>query len=222
MGTQPAGTQLYTCAVQVNVATGGTPASSVVPMRLAAFGPDAVAADDQVSLTSATLGEPMAGATPMAVSASLGLEGAAAGSIPLGVGMHDGELALTGSWQPTQAGLYRLIAPHRFQVTMRTTTAVTVVVVCTATTVTTTTTTVRVATSVMPSMAAAGLAASGMSPTASAMTPATGASAPDTGAGGSLHSPVDLTLLAAGVVAATAGVVTMLLAIRRRGRTLTS
>ena len=227
-GTAPAGTQMYTCAVRVNVATGGTPATSVVPMRLKAFGPDAVAADDQVSLTSAMLGEPMAGATPMAASASLGLAGTSAGRIPLGVGMHDGMLALSGSWQPTQAGLYRLIAPHRFQVTMRTTTAVTVVVVCTATTVTTTTTTVHVIASAMPSAAAAGLAASGVTPTTSAMPPATSAippaseaRAPDTGAGGSLHSPVDLTLLAVGVAAAAAGIVTMLLTIRRRGRALT-
>jgi ABC-type uncharacterized transport system permease subunit len=151
----------------------------------------------------------------MAASASLGLEGASGGSIPLSVGMHDGELALTGNWQPTQAGLYRLVAPHRFQVTMRTTTAITVVVVCTATTVTMTTTTVHVTTSAMSSAAAAGIAAAQMTPT-------TAASAPDTGAGGSLHSPVDLTLLAVGVVAAAAGVVTMLLAIRRRGRALTS
>jgi hypothetical protein len=79
-GTALAGTQTYTCAVRVNVANGGTPTTSVVPMRLAAFGPNAVAADDQVSLTSAMLGEPMAGATPMAASASLGLEGASAAS----------------------------------------------------------------------------------------------------------------------------------------------
>ena len=213
-GIQPAGTQEYTCAVRVNVATGGAPTTSVVPMRLSAAGPDAVAADDQVSLTSAALGEPMAGATPTAAAASLGLAGASGGSIPLGAGMRDGELALTGRWTPMSAGLFRLTAPRRFRVTMRTTTAVTVVVVCTAATVTTTTTTVRVAASAMPSAASAGIAASETTPTPAA-------AAPDTGAGGSLHSPVDLTLLAAGVAAVAAGVAAMLLAIRRRGRALT-
>jgi hypothetical protein len=213
-GIQPAGTQEYTCAVRVNVASGGAPVTSVVPMRLSAAGPDAVAADDQVSLTSATLGEPMAGATPTAAAASLGLAGASGGGIPLAAGMRGGELALTGRWTPMSAGLYRLTAPRWFQVTMRTTTAVTVVVVCTAATVTTTTTTVRVAASAMPSAASAGIAASETTPTPAA-------AAPDTGAGGSLHSPVDLTLLAAGVAAVAAGVAAMLLAIRRRGRALT-
>jgi hypothetical protein len=213
-GIQPAGTQEYTCAVRVNVASGGAPVTSVVPMRLSAVGPDAVAADDQVSLTSAALGEPMAGATPTATAASLGLAGASGGSIPLAAGMRGGELALTGRWTPMSAGLFRLTAPHRFQVTMRTTTAVTVMVVCTAATVTTTTTTVRVAASAMPSAASAGIAASETTPT-----PAS--AAPDTGAGGSLHSPVDLALLAAGVAAVAAGAAAMLLAIRRRGRAMT-
>jgi hypothetical protein len=222
MGTATSGTQTYTCAVRVNVANGATPKTSVVPMRLSAAGPDAVAADGQVSLTSTALGEPMAGATPTAAAASLGLEGASNGSILLAAGTHDGELALTGHWQPARAGLFRLIAPYRFQVRMRTPAAITVVVVCTATTVTTATTTVQVTMSAMTSAAAAGLAASGVTPTASAMPPTSAASAPDTGAGGSLRSPVDLTLLAAGLVAVAAGVVTMLIAIRRRGRALMS
>jgi hypothetical protein len=213
-GIQPAGTQEYTCAVRVDIASGGAPVTSVVPMRLSAAGPDAVAAGDQVSLTSAALGEPMAGATPTAAAASLGLAGASGGSIPLAAGIRDGELALTGRWTPMSAGLFRLTAPRRFRVMMRTTTAVTVVVVCTAATVTTATTTVRVAASAMPSAAAAGIAASETTPTPAA-------AAPDTGAGGSLHSPVDLTLLAAGVAAVAAGVAAMLLAIRRRGRALT-
>jgi hypothetical protein len=59
-------------------------------------------------------------------------------------------------------------------------------------------------------------------PTTSMAAPATSGMAPNTGAGGSLHSPADMTLLGLGVVVAVAGIGTMLLAIRRRGRTLTS
>lgn len=212
-GAQGAGTQMYACATQPGGANGGMPTTSALPMRLTASGPDTMAASDQVSLTSATPGAPMAGATPMAASASLGLAGAAGGSIPLSGGMRGGELALTADWQPTRAGVYRLAAPHRFQVTMRTTTKVTVVLVCTTAAVTTTTTTVHISKAAMPGASAAGISASETTPTGMA-------SAPATGAGGSLHSPVDLALLTAGVVAAAAGLVTMLLAMRRRGRAL--
>jgi hypothetical protein len=207
MVAQPAGTQAYACATPGTAANGGTPTTSMVPMRLSSAGPDSMAADDQVSLTSATTWKPMAGATPATAAAALGLEGASGGSIPLTASMHGGDLALTGTWQPTKTGLFRLIAPHRFHVTMRTTTTVTVVVVCTATTVTTTTATVRVAASTT------GTATSETSTTSNSMAPATGA-------GGSLHSPVDLSLLAGGILAAGAGVVTILLTIRRRGRAL--
>jgi hypothetical protein len=79
-------------------------------------------------------------------------------------------------------------------------------VVCTTTAVTTATTTVHISPAAMPGASAQGISAS--------------ETAPNTGAGGSLHSPVDLALLMAGVVAAAAGVVTMLLAVRRRGRIL--
>jgi hypothetical protein len=211
---QSTGTQMYSCAMQSGTANGGTPVTSALPMRLAASGPDTVAANNAVSLTSATLGKPMAGATPVAASASLGLAGASGGSIPLSAGMHNDQLVLTGNWQPARAGVYHLTAPRRFQVTMRTTAKDTVVMVCTAASVTMATTTAHISAAAMPGATTAGLSAS--------ETPTGAANAPATGAGGSLHSPVDLALLMAGVVAVTAGVATMLLAIRRRGRVLTS
>jgi hypothetical protein len=180
-------------------------------MRLGYSGPNQVATTDQVSLSSAEPAGSMAGDTPMSASASLGLGGETSGSIPLALGMPDGKLALTGVWQPQSSGLFRLTAPSRFSVRLRKT-STTVTVECVATTVTTVTTTVRVSASSMSSTAAQGIAAAEGGSTA----------APDTGGGGSLHSPIDVTLLVVGLIAGLGGIGLIVIAIRRRtGGTLT-
>jgi hypothetical protein len=181
-------------------------------MRLGHSGPDQVAATDQVSLSSAEPMGSMADDTPMSAVAELGLSGQTRGDVPLAPGMPDGKLALTAAWQPQSSGLFRLTAPHSFQVRLRKTTSATVTVECVATTTTTVTTTVRVTASSMSSTAAQGIAAAESGSTA----------APDTGGGGSLHSPIDMTLLAVGLVVVLGGIGLIVIAIRRRtGGTLT-
>ena len=209
----PAGTQAYRCTV-TTTATATTTSPSEVMMRLGHSGPNAVDTPDNVSLTSVNsgFGGLLQGAmTPMASSASLGLAGAYAGSIPLGFGsMHASHVALAGRWMPQKAGTFRLRAPQRFSMHLRTAQATIVVVVCTAVTTTTTTTVVHVATSTAASRAAEqGFAATQSSPAASSK-------APDTGTGGSLHSNSDMALAVGGSAAVVAGIGIILLALRRR------
>jgi hypothetical protein len=218
-GTATAGTQTYSCTVSVaagssaGAGSSATPTSMLVPMRLAYSGSAAVAAPEQVSISSTALGGTMADASPMASSASLGLAtaGARTAAIPLTASMRGDQLTLAGEWQPLEAGAFRLVAPRHFGLRLRETTSVTVVVVCTATTVRVATTTVHVAVSAMSSAAAGGIAAS-------ETTSSPAANAPATGAGGSLYSAPSIALLTVGGVAVLAGMTTIGLAIfRRRG-----
>jgi hypothetical protein len=205
-----AGAQVYRCTV-----TAATATTSVVdvPMRLRHSGPNVVGTPDDVSLYSPSdaFGGALSGtATPMAVTASLGLTGAYAGSIPLADSGGAGQVLLSGRWMPQLAGAFRLRAPSVFSVRLRTAQATTVSVMCTAITTTTTTTVVRV------TVAKGSTLATG--PTLAAVPPTTVASgkAPDTGTGGSLHATANLTLAAGGSAIVMAGIVIIALALRRR------
>jgi dehydratase len=124
-----------------------------------------------------------------------------------------------GTVTPTSAGTMTVSVPSSISLVPSGTSAAMAPMSCTAASVTSVQVTVTVspaATASMTSPAAMPAATASMpAPTASGM-------APNTGAGGSLHSPIDMTLLGLGAVVAVAGIGTMLLAIRRRGRTLTS
>jgi hypothetical protein len=205
-----AGAQVYRCTV-----TAATATTSVVdvPMRLRHSGPNVVGMPDDVSLYSPSdaFGGALSGtATPMAVTASLGLTGAYAGSIPLADSGAAGQVLLSGRWMPQVPGAFRLRAPSVFSVRLRTAQATTVSVMCTAITTTTTTTVVRV------TVAKGSTLATG--PTLAAVPPTTVASgkAPDTGTGGSLHATANLTLAAGGSAIVMAGIVIIALALRRR------
>ena len=199
--------------------TGTAPATTVssseVMMRLGHSGPGAVGVPENVFLTSANGGfggSLRSAAAPMASSASLGLAGAYRGSVPLRLvprSMRAGHVVLAGRWMPRMAGMFRLRAPHRFSLRLRTVQAATLVVVCTALSTTTTTTAVRVTASTAASRAAEqGFAAS----QGSAAAPG---KAPNTGAGGSLHASSGMTL-AGGAAALVAGAGIIALALRRR------
>jgi hypothetical protein len=201
--------QAYTCTITT---TSGTPTSMNTAMNLGFSGPNAMGSFDKVWLAGA-LGSQMAGVTPMSASASLGFSGMSTGNIPLSASASGGNLMLAGKWMPQHQGMFRLTAPHRFQVQMRQATTTMVTVVCTATTATTTNTMVNVAANGMSSAAAQGVAAGeGIG------SPAAGA--PNTGGGGSLHSATDMALVAGGGAALLAGIGIVLFAIRRRGRAI--
>jgi hypothetical protein len=210
----PAGAQAYRCTVTTATATTTTPGE--VMMRLAHSGPNALDALDNVSLTSMNggFGGMFQGAmTPTASSASLGLTGASNGSIPLGLkagSMQASRVMLAGRWMPQKTGMFRLQAPHRFSMRLRTVQATTVVVVCTAVTTTTTSTVVHV----MASSAAAKAAEQGFAATQGSSSASS--KAPDTGTGGSLHSNSDMALAVGGSVAVVAGIGIILMALRRR------
>lgn len=124
-----------------------------------------------------------------------------------------------GTVTPTSAGTMTVRVPSSISLVPSGASAAMTPMSCTAASVTSVQVTVTVsaaAPSPMTSPAAMPAATASLpAPTASGM-------APNTGAGGSLHSPADLTLLGLGAVVAVAGLGTMLLAVRRRGRTLTS
>jgi hypothetical protein len=116
-----------------------------------------------------------------------------------------------GTVTPQSAGTMTVSVPSSISLVPSGASAAMAPMSCTAASVTSVQVTVTVSAAASPMTSSAAMPA----PTASGM-------APNTGAGGSLHSPVDMTLLGLGAVVAVAGIGTMLLAIRRRGRTLTS
>ena len=192
-------TQAYRCTV-----TAATATTSVVDivMGLRHSGPNVVGMPDDVSLysPSGAFGGALPGtATPMAVTASLGLTGAYAGSIPLADSGGAGQVLLSGRWMPQMPGTFWLRAPSRFSVRLRTVQATTVSFMCMAITTTTTTAVVRLTVGKGP---------------ARATVPSE--KAPNTGTGGSLHATANLTLAAGGSTIVIVGIVIIALALRRR------
>jgi hypothetical protein len=210
-GAVVADAQVYRCTGTSATAT--MQAVDIV-MRLGHSGPDVVGSPDDVSLSSPSdaFGGALPGtATPMAATASLGLAGAYAGSIPLADSGSAGQVMLSARWMPQTSGTFQLRAPSRFSVRLRTVQATTVSVICTAITTTTTTAVVRVTTA---KESIVSVAATQPAATQPAAVMASGA--PDTGTGSSLHATTNMTLAVGGSAIVIAGIVVIALALRRR------
>jgi len=211
-GAVVADAQVYRCTVTSATAT--MQAVDIV-MRLGHSGPDVVGSPDDVSLSSPSdaFGGALPGtATPMAATASLGLAGASAGSIPLADSGGAGQVMLSARWMPQTSGTFKLRAPSRFSVQLRTVQATTVSAICTAITTTTTTAVVRVTAA---REAIVNVAATQPAATQPATVMASG-KAPDTGTGSSLHATTNMTLAVGGSAIVIAGIVVIALALRRR------